>query len=279
MRPIIFYRILGNDLPPRHSDSQTEDCLRFTLTNEPPLRNCEKRFVLNNIVDEKKRRRLLDMISEAGFRVDEIRFNWDVCKSKSSDIEKNEYVTNINLARNFAIDHGLQDGRIVLPFDGQTYFTSDAWESFHAEIASNPNAAFYILPMHRVVDNAVVLQPDLKSRTELHVISEPQVAFTRKSDIRFKENIGYGKGCKIELLMRLGHKGPWDTWHTNYFHQMKILALKTRSNSFGKVPFASYVYRLFSGNLKAEQDIISRREDRKAAVTNFINLLNRPPTE
>jgi len=275
MAPIIFYRILGNDLPPRHSSSQTEDCLKFTLTNEPPLRNCEKRFLLNKIVDAAKRKRIQAMISEAGLRADEIKFDWDVYKAQTSDLKKLEYVTNLNLAKNFTINQGLHDGRIVLPFDGQTYFTEDGWEAFSSDISTAPDAAFYIVPMHRIMNNDELLKYTVKRENELHGITEPQVAFTRKSDIRFNESIGYGKGNKVELLMRLGMKGPWDRWHNTYFHQMKIHALKTRSRAFANVPFAGFVFRLFSGNLEAEQDIVRRRDYRVAAIKNFIDMLNK----
>src|SRR6218665_1842667 len=47
----VLYRIVGNDLPPRHREGQALANLRFILDHEPELPGCEKRWVLNRIVD------------------------------------------------------------------------------------------------------------------------------------------------------------------------------------------------------------------------------------
>ncbi len=51
MTRAVLYRILGNDLPPRHAAGQTLANLEFALRHEPPLEDCEKRWVLNRIAD------------------------------------------------------------------------------------------------------------------------------------------------------------------------------------------------------------------------------------
>jgi hypothetical protein len=48
---IVLYRILGNDLPPRHRPGQTLSNVRFILEHEPEFNNTRKLWVLNRIVD------------------------------------------------------------------------------------------------------------------------------------------------------------------------------------------------------------------------------------
>lgn len=48
---IILYRIIGNDLPPRHKEGQTLSNLQFILDHEPSFPNTQKIFLLNRIID------------------------------------------------------------------------------------------------------------------------------------------------------------------------------------------------------------------------------------
>lgn len=60
---IILYRIIGNDLPPRHKEGQTLSNLQFILEHEADFPNTRKIFLLNrisNIVNEAAIIRLLE---------------------------------------------------------------------------------------------------------------------------------------------------------------------------------------------------------------------------
>lgn len=48
---IVLYRILGNDLPPRHKQGQTLSNLRFILEHEPSFPKTKKYWILNRMVD------------------------------------------------------------------------------------------------------------------------------------------------------------------------------------------------------------------------------------
>lgn len=48
---IILYRIIGNDLPPRHKEGQTLSNLQFILDHEPSFPDTHKIFLLNRIID------------------------------------------------------------------------------------------------------------------------------------------------------------------------------------------------------------------------------------
>src|SRR5690554_3566160 len=47
---LVLYRIVGNDLYPRHAKGQSRENLRFVLENEPDFDACEKIWILNRIV-------------------------------------------------------------------------------------------------------------------------------------------------------------------------------------------------------------------------------------
>src|SRR5688500_10077047 len=62
----VLYRILGNDLAPRHQQKQTLRNLEFILAHEPSLERCEKRWILNRIHDEASEKELIRLIEVAG---------------------------------------------------------------------------------------------------------------------------------------------------------------------------------------------------------------------
>jgi hypothetical protein len=62
----VLYRVLGNDLPPRHEIGQTLSNLRFMLDNEPELEACEKRWVVNRIVDPEQEAAIIALLEERG---------------------------------------------------------------------------------------------------------------------------------------------------------------------------------------------------------------------
>jgi hypothetical protein len=62
----VLYRMLGNDLPPRHEIGQTLANLRFMLDHEPELEACEKRWVVNRIVDPEQEAAIIALLEERG---------------------------------------------------------------------------------------------------------------------------------------------------------------------------------------------------------------------
>ena len=59
----VLYRIIGNDLPPRHERGQSLRSLRFILENEPALEACEKHFVVNRIVDTAMEAEIIELLN------------------------------------------------------------------------------------------------------------------------------------------------------------------------------------------------------------------------
>ena len=62
----VLYRIIGNDIEPRHRRGQSRRNIEFILDNEPDLPKCEKRWVVNRIVDQSEERAICDLLEAHG---------------------------------------------------------------------------------------------------------------------------------------------------------------------------------------------------------------------
>ena len=58
----VIYRIIGNDLPPRHNHKQSITNLAFILKNEPEFDGVEKIWILNRIHDSKKEETIIELM-------------------------------------------------------------------------------------------------------------------------------------------------------------------------------------------------------------------------
>jgi hypothetical protein len=61
---ILLYRIIGNDLPPRHKEGQTLSNLAFILQHEQSFPNTRKIFLLNRIVDPVNEAAIIRLLDE-----------------------------------------------------------------------------------------------------------------------------------------------------------------------------------------------------------------------
>jgi len=106
----------------------------------------------------------------------------------------------------------------VLPFDGNSFFTMPRWERLKAALkaATAQGSTYVTLPLVRTVsvspgegtDGQLWRLPDVAEP------GEPQVAFQRKSVLRFNPTIPYGHRPKVEILWRLGVPGEWDNYQS-----------------------------------------------------------------
>src|SRR6266850_2028799 len=144
----ILYRILGNDLPPRHSSSQTIQNLSFILEHEPKYELLSRRWIVNRIMDSYAEQQILHILDHA--REEYIRIPFilneyaklapDFSHFEKADLqvllsdsapdgykrilahdhafhEQNRYIMNVNGARNAAIDDGRRRAHWVFPWD------------------------------------------------------------------------------------------------------------------------------------------------------------------
>ena len=293
----VLARVIGNDLPPRHTRGQTLENVRFTLENEPPLEGCEKSWVVNRIIDRSHERKLLDLLDEFDQDYTVIPFDRDAYRRvgwRFDDFEqpgitmgryppgvtehnvhvafdhlyhdKNLYVMNNNGARNVGLDEGRSRATWVLPFDGNCFFTEEAWATFRDAVLSQPHLRYFTVPMARVTRNEDLLEPGSAPPAN----EEPQLAFRWDASERFNEQARYGRRPKVDLFYRLGIPGPWDRWK---FHRWEE-GRPAPSPEAGRWTEAGWVARLFSGRAELEGDIVDRGLSRIRAIRNCIDALD-----
>ena len=298
----VFYRIIGNDLEPRHKKGQSRENLAFILKNEPDLIDCEKRFVVNRIVDKSEEKRILEMLEEAGYPYIHIPFDWAEYRkigwdapvqpasaqlSVSSFFEplsstrraflarlyrlKNNYVMNNNGARNVALCDGKARARWVLPWDGNCYLTECAWREIRESVLKGSSVPYHIVPMARISDNELLLDPGFTpAATE-----EPQIIFRNDAREEFDPEFCYGRRPKVEFFWRLGVPGDWDHWPIEHWD----LPCPEYSRDAGHYSISGWVARLFSGkpHLEKQKDRVStvaRGESRNEAIMDMLDLLD-----
>ncbi|CAO3611704.1 unnamed protein product [Cunninghamella blakesleeana] len=279
---ILLYRIIGNDLPPRHKEGQTLSNLQFILEHEPEFPNTRKIFLLNrisNAANEASIIRLLDrynkeyvripfeedVYSQLDFRLedftepdflhsDDYRRYSKVAKLRALDYtyhDKNLYAMNNNGGRNMAIEHGksIKNAKWIMPFDGNCYLSNNGFHEIITQLENHGESTkYFIVPMTRLLDNSVLLN-NLDERPKAP--EEPQIIFRYDGTEIYNLNMRYGRRSKLELLWTLGALEnrrlskptvPWEPVERPY------------STDKGNFRSIGWVFRLFSGNPQQEEN-------------------------
>jgi len=266
----LLWRIIGNDIPPRHTSTQSVDNLRFILEHEEAFEDCDKAFLFNRVVNEVKLDEMRGMVLDAGYKYISIPFRPSEFRACKNDPQRRHYLTNVNLARNEALMRRFAY-ECCLPLDGGCYFHPAGWANLDVQVRINPGRAFFVVPMSRVkTHDEVLAEKPPRCIRETYTLgeaqvcgaTEPQIAFCEGSDIMFDDTREYGQCDKAEVLWRLGVPGPWDHWNPRDRRE----ALKRPSEHFGQVLQAGWVFRLPSGNAEADFDNVARGESRKVGV-------------
>ena len=266
----VLYRIIGNDLYPRHDAGQSLANLKFILEHEPPLEGCEKRWIFNRIRHPGKLDELASLLHQHGYGYDVIPFevsafeavpwDWDVLPSPSFLASrayrrllshqrqgweialyrhKNNYLMNNNGARNTALALGCERADWVLPWDGNCFVTSAGWSLLRDKVLQCSASDYFYVPMQRIADNSQLLSPSFEANPQ----DEPQLVFAASASECFNPAFPYGRRPKVELFWRLGLKGPWDSWVDEPWDQARRPPLHPRP----PCPEAGWVARLHSG--------------------------------
>ncbi|KAG0020001.1 hypothetical protein BGZ80_004912 [Entomortierella chlamydospora] len=279
---IVLYRILGNDLPPRHRPGQTLSNVRFILEHEPEFEKTRKLWVLNRIVDQHAETAIIQLLDhhrqeyiripfeereylKQDFKLEDFPepdfFSSDdystfskVAKLRVLDYtyhDKNRYAMNNNGGRNIAINHGKTevDARWIFAFDGNSFLTKNAMNEIKQAIQTHGNAVkYFVVPMARLVDNSQLLKGiDTRPNSK----EEPQIIFRNDAEDVYNPDMRYGRRSKLELLWRLGalERGkiskPSVSWEP-----------KERDPIPDKADFKTvgWVFRLFSGKKSQEEN-------------------------
>jgi hypothetical protein len=245
-----LYRILGNDLPPRHHTDQTLKNLQYIAQSELPFPNVTKKFVVNRILNQHTESLICRYLDQCGFDWIHIPVQPHEYRELSTPIDKVKYLTNVNAARNACLEDGLGTYDVVLPLDGASFFTEVGWYTFEDLVYQFPDDAVFAIPTVRVDKLSKVADSDnmQEIREEYHFgegrtivgLRETSLAFTSKADVRFNEDLVYGQVDKVELMWRLGIPGPWDSWEPH----IRAQALGNLSKHAGSVKIAGSVVRL-----------------------------------
>jgi hypothetical protein len=288
----VLYRILGNDLPPRHGTGQTAANLEFILEHEPALERCEKRWVVNRIADVRAETRIVGLLQDRRqhyLRIPFVeseyltrRFDFDgmvpdlyfhrarfrARKPRERDKimewcyrHKNLYLMNLNAARNAALREGRLLADWVMPFDGACFFTASGWAAVLEAAAHAETAHYLLVPLARVVDSDRLLEP----RFEPESLDEPQIAFRKGAGEAFDERLRYGTMSKTALLHRLGVPGPWRRTWLLPWEEIDL----AESPEAGRYVQAGWVARLASGNPEADRDARTRNVQRWASAAHL----------
>jgi len=272
----ILYRIIGNDIEPRHRKGQSRENLAFILDHEPELEGCEKAFVVNRIVDSNEEAAIIKLLEAAGCPFIHIPFDADAYRACGLDMAgvpstylpsapdfsrlrpqqqdrvlariyryKNNYVMNNNGARNQALREGRTKAKWVLPWDGNCFLTAAAWRSLRDGVVQSPEMPLHVVPMARVLNNQALLDRTFCPPAE----EEPQLVFRQDLDEDFDESYFYGRRPKVEMFWRMAVTGEWDHWDLEPWD----LPCPEYSRHAGCYRYSGWVARLYSGRGELEQ--------------------------
>eukprot|EP01134_Creolimax_fragrantissima_P001034 CFRG1034T1 len=308
----VLYRSIGNDLPPRHEIGQSYNNVKFILENEPEMPGLTKRWLLNRIFNQTEKARIVKLLESYNqnfvdkdidlmyfeehtkieydnplfARMDHIRYTPPM--ADHSDIERslyreaiidnmyqarNRYVINNNGARNEMLELGKKDGfRWILPFDGNCFFTYNAWVEVRNTIQQGGESKYFYVPMERMHDNTELLDPDFWPEA----LEEPQLIFRNDSIEKFdEEKTRYGRRPKVDMLLRLAIPGVWDAqvFKSNPYYENYSYVISKDIPGNNTVPPASWVARLYSGSAAQEhstEDSASLRKYARCKGVQFI---------
>ncbi|WP_199038413.1 alginate lyase family protein [Glycomyces salinus] len=293
-----LYRIIGNDLPPRHRADQTLSNLEFVLKHEPDFDDCRKIWVLNRIVDAEQERRIKNLLERYSADYEVIPFDLDEYRRIGWNFErlgpepmftkqfqnrytgsayekavehvyhdKNLYVMNNNGARNFAVRHGRGTAKWILPWDGNCFLTAEAWSDLRQAVAERSHLRYFVVPMARMTEPNQAL---LDGGGDIQAVDEPQILFRDDAGAEFHPEFRYGHRPKVELLRRLGIPGDWDRF-TSMPWDLPFTLDESEQHAWGQ---ASKVYRLYSGSVAQELNSSERRRSRHEAILSFIDSID-----
>ena len=297
-RTFALYRILGNDLPPRHAPGQTRRNLEYILDHEPELRDCETWWIVNRIVDEAERTAIIDLLESRGQRylvrpINPEREGVSPWFWRDSDREgealfiarsdakprrrqmldayahKIRALIDINGARNLALIHGRDRATWVLPWDGGCMLNEAAWDELIEAVESHPYVRYLVVPTERLQGDDLLASSAFRPPAN----DEPMVGFRRDARERFDPSRPYGDRDKVALLRKLGVPGPWDDWEWSDVHPRWGSSVDA-----GRFLIAGWQARLPAGEVAADRNPSDRWGARADALVRLVDRFDQEVT-
>jgi hypothetical protein len=193
----LLYRLIGNDMPPLQRPGQLLWNTVYALEHEAQFHDCEKRWVLNKIVNQTMKAALLEVLNKHGYgSQDIVDIKIGVLKLKGANTTTWERsVITQNAGRNAAIEDGVRAGsRWLLIFDGNQFLTDEGWQGIvaSADRAEKRGLKYFKVPMYRLtkiqdpswLNNSAVYA---SLRDNVPVKGESQIAIRGDALARFDE--------------------------------------------------------------------------------------------
>ena len=202
------------------------------------LADCEKRWIVNRIVDRAEEQAIIDLLERHGqiylripfVEADYDRIGWNIAcfprshvpavSARSGEIgrlmaearsrhDKNAYVMNNNGARNVALRTGRSVAKWVLPWDGNCFLTESGWAEIRDAVLAQPYLKYFIVPdgaldrQRPTCLRRAIGQPSSMSRKSCSAAT-PTKSSTRTTST--------AAGRRYPCCGASGCPGPWDDW-------------------------------------------------------------------
>ncbi len=243
-------RVVGNDLPPRHGIGQTLTNLRFILDNEPAFKETTRLWLVNRIIDSQAETDLLTLLNEREEAFIHLPFSLEGYDRKWEADRKLNHIIQLNRARNVAADRAQHLARWTIMADGGIFFTQKGWDIIIAGLRSETVSVQKIEVYRLMKGNSEALQFDTE---HYKVEAEQMLAYVPEANIRFNEDIAYGKREKKALLDELP--------------DVPMNGYCLRLHDFSRFGFINELRTV--QRIKAVQDLVMRVDDLATSVENL----------
>lgn len=293
-KSFVLFRAIGNDLPPRHSQGQTYNNVKFILENEKSLLDLDVRWYINRVLDEEEQLRIVKLLIDHNqtFTID--LFNYteyasvDFQMTKFMDYEdplrsplfrdfdkrhfkrqrawdltfepKNHFIIHNNHARNSMLKLGIQSGaQYILPWDGNCFLNEKAWYNITTAINQISTLQSNGVSKRYFYVPMVRLTNNEPLKNPSYapnsMMEEPQIIFHRSATARFDETKPYGYRPKVDLLWRL--RIPEFQFKDDDGNIMKNVTPRKYVSDipgYDSIRAVGWTARLYSGNKQLEED-------------------------
>lgn len=273
---IVMCRIIGNALPDINHQDQNLNNLEYILKNEDDFPNVKKVWVLNRIIDKNMEEKYIKLLKTHKKDYEVLPFNLEyfntipikLSSNPVKDVKENMkrilYTSNINGARNYALDRFKKNVDYVMVLDSNIYLSKDGFTEIERSISKN-EYDYILVPIKRISNYS-----DVNDNNILNSIKneEPQIIFSRNSTLNFNEDIPYGFSNKVELLNLIGSKGMWNSWKDN--ERIGVVSRKSNGKIYRHNTCSHFIRLPSKFDGKKHKKIT--QEERTNAILKLINI-------
>ena len=173
------------------------------------------------------------------------------------------YISNINGARNYALNRFRTQCDYTMVLDGNIFLTEEKFNEI-SNVMNNGENDYILIPIKRIGNYKEINEENLNKLND----GEPQIIFSKDSKLTFNENIPYGFSNKVELLNIIGSNGHWKNYKDNEYLNIKSRNANGKKYSHDTCAYFIRLPSLFDG--ESHKNIT--QTDRSKAMLKLINL-------